>query len=338
MKNLIQRKREILPKATKICAVIKANAYGFGLVKVASSLHNFVDYFAVARVYELYKLREAGIFTKTIILSPIVDESNIIQAIKMGGEIVVDNEKDLLNINEISKSINAIAKVHIKVDTGMNRFGVKDENIFKNILSLANCLLNVSVVGLFSHFATGDELCVKEQRRRFESFLNTSNKKGFFPLSHISSSVMSNIYPYDMVRLGIDLYQINESIEFSGRILEIKDVIAGEEIGYSHGYLANKDMKIAVIDIGYGDIAIRHLSNIGQVIINGKRCDIVGNVCMDCLFADITYVEASVGEKAILFGKQGECMISVCDVAEKCGTISYELFTSITERVKREYR
>ena len=143
---------------------------------------------------------------------------------------------------------------------------------------------------------------------------------------------------YDMVRLGIDLYEIDDGISLSGEILEIKELRTHEKLGYSHTFTAHSDTTIACVNIGYGDIAVRKLSNNGQVIINGKKCNIIGNVCMDCLFADISGVDAKIGDTAILFGKQEESSISICEVAASCDTISYELFTSISERVKRIYK
>ena len=163
---------------------------------------------------------------------------------------------------------------------------------------------------------------------------------GFFPICHISSSKQSkNIKrAYDMVRLGIDMYEINDEISMSGEVIEIKEVKKGECIGYNYSFKAKENMTIACINIGYGDIAIRKLSNRGKVIINGVKRAIVGNVCMDCLFVDITNLDVKLGERAYIFGKVNENSISICEVASICDTISYEMFTSISERVKRIYR
>lgn len=341
IKNKVFETRKKLGKYTKVCAVVKANAYGFGLEKIASVIKNHVDYFAVARVYELERLRNYGVYNKVLVLSPIVEVRQIVKALKLNAEITIINKESLIEINRIAENLNIIAKVHLKVDTGMNRFGIKDINEFKEVLETANGLYSVSIVGLYSHFACADnDIIVTEQIEYFERFLNVCHKKGFFPLTHISSSkrAMDTKYAYDMVRLGIDLYEIDDAIKMTGEIVSLKEVKAGECIGYNYSYKACKDMTIACVNIGYGDIAIRHLSNKGKVIIKDKVCDIVGNVCMDCLFVNVTKLDVNIGEYVILFGKTNQNAISICEIADMCGTISYELFTSISERVKRIYK
>ena len=232
-----------------------------------------MDYFAVARVYEVEKLRRAGIYNKILILSPINDMKQLIVALKLKAEITIIDKQTLLLVNSIAESLNIIANVHIKVDTGMNRFGVKDLNEFKEMLELANSLYSVSIVGIYSHFACADnDIIVKQQIEVFDRFLNICHKKRFFPLTHISSSKQSlNIrYAYDMVRIGIDLYEINNSITMSGEIISIKQIKEGECLGYNYSYKAKKDTLVACVNIGYGDISIRQLSNKGKVIINDK--------------------------------------------------------------------
>ena len=140
IKNKILETRAIHNNNVKICAVIKANAYGFGMVKVASYLKSFVDYFAVARVYEVQTLRNYGIYSKVLVLSPIEDSKQIITALKLNSEITITNISQLEKVNKIAEILNVIAKVHIKVDTGMNRFGVKDLKIFKELIEKANCI------------------------------------------------------------------------------------------------------------------------------------------------------------------------------------------------------
>ena len=319
---------------------MKANAYGFGMEKIAKNIRNIVDYFAVARVYELIKLRNAGVYNKVLILSPIIDNTQILQAIKYNGDITVSSAEELEKVNRIALSHSEIAKVHLKVDTGMNRFGVKSLSEFKDILELANSLYNVSIVGLYSHFAVSHDIdTVNMQLNKFEKFINICHKRNIYPLIHISSSKQSKnpICAYDMVRLGIDLYD-NDDIVFSGEILEIKELRKGEKLGYNQTFTADNDTIVACINIGYGDVSVRKLSNKGKILINGEKCNIIGNVCMDCLFADISGIEAKIGDIAVLFGKQKENTISICEVANTCDTISYELFTSINERVKRIYK
>ena len=300
-----------------------------------------MDYFAVARVYELEKLRDCGVFNKVTILSPVLDEKNIALAIKLKGELTVDNTLELMRINRIAKSLNKIANIHIKVDSGMNRFGVKSIREFEDIINLAHKLFNVSIVGIYSHFACSDNPnVVKEQNDKFSLFVSWCRKKQIYPIVSISSSKLCEnlTYAYDMVRVGINLYELDDSICFSGQIIEIKNLKKGESLGYDYSFTAKEDMTMAIVDIGYGDICIRKLSNKGKMILNGRYYNIIGNVCMDCLFLDVTGADAKIGDKAILFGKDKDYSISVCEVAKVCDTISYELFSSITERVKRIYK
>lgn len=259
MRNKINLTRENLGGRVKVCAVIKANAYGFGMGKVASYLKNYVDYFAVARVYEVEKLRFYGVYSKVLILSPVFDTKQIITALKLSSELTIDSIDQLVKVNKIAESLNVIAKVHIKVDTGMNRFGVKNVYDFRELLEKANGLYSVSVIGLYSHFACADnDIVVKEQCDEFDKYVNICHKMGFYPLCHISSSRQANNIKcaYDMVRLGIDLYEIDDCISFSGEIIEIKTIAKGECIGYNYTYKANKNMVIACVNIGYADIAI----------------------------------------------------------------------------------
>ena len=341
IKNRIIETKSILGKYTKICAVVKANAYGFGMEKISKAIRNMVDYFAVARVYEAIKLRNSGIYGKILILSPILEEKQIILAIKYNIEITISSVHELEKVNRIAETYGEIAKVHLKVDTGMNRFGVKNMYEFKEMLELLNKFYNISIVGLYSHFAvSSNESIVNNQIQEFEKYINFCHKRGFYPIVHISSSKQSRNLKcaYDMVRIGIDLYEIDEEICFSGEILEIKDLKKGESLGYDYTFTAKEGIRVACIDIGYADIAVRKLSNNGKVLINGRKCNIIGNVCMDCMFADITDISAQIGDHAVLFGVSNSERIRMSEVANNCGTISYELFVSMSERVKRIYK
>ena len=340
MKNNVLNLKSNLGRYTKICAVVKANAYGVGLEKVSKHLRNIVDYFAVARVYEAVKLRNYGIYSKILILSPIVDERQILLAIKYNTELTVNSLDELEKINRVAINAGEIAKVHLKVDSGMNRFGVKNLYEFKEILEVANSCYNISVVGLFSHFAVSDEDSMNNQIQEFEKYIRFCHKKRFYPLVHMASSkqVSNRKCSYDMVRIGLNLYDNDDILTFSGTILEVKELKKGEKLGYDQAFTANTSMTIACVDIGYADISVRKLSRTGQVLVNGKRCNIVGNVCMDCLFVDITDIDAHVGESVVLFGKQKENYISICEIAKGCDTINYDLLSSMSERVKRIYK
>lgn len=341
IKQLIKNKREILGGNTKVCAVVKANAYGLGIEKISQYILPYVDYYAVARIDELISLKKAHIYKPILILSPLMFDNDIIKSLKFDAELTVDNISLLEKINHCAKKLNKKAKIHIKIDTGMNRYGLKNKKDFSSLLEKARELYNIKIVGVYSHFACNDcPEIVEKQIKVFDEYKKICSNHKISPLYHISSSFNSSekAFSLGMVRLGICLYEIDSGISLSGEILEIKQLNPDESLGYGFTFTATKLTRVACINIGYGDISIRKLSNKGQVIINGKKCNIIGNVCMDCLFADVTNVKASKGDIAILFGNSGQCCLSVCEVASKCDTISYEILTSISSRVKREYK
>ena len=335
----VLRFRRTLGGKVRLCAVVKANAYGFGMVSIAKCLEKDVDYFAVARVNELEKLRKGKITKSVLILAPIVNESGIEKALRLSGEITIENVSSLKIVNRIAKKMKKIAKVHIKIDTGMHRYGIGEMGEFLELLEYLKSCLNVEAVGIYSHLSSpqNEVICLK-QKDCFDKFISAAREKGYALLSHLASSkkAFDKDYAYDMVRIGVDLYESPKVSALLAEIINIKKLQAGECLGYNGAYVAERDMKIACVGVGYGDVSIRGLSNKGSVLIGGKKCNIVGNVCMDCLFADVTNVDESQISNAVIWGNQGKCCISVCEVAQVCGTISYEILTSISGRVKRE--
>lgn len=326
-----------LSENVKICAVVKANAYGFGVEKIAKLLDNQADYFAVARLSEYLKLKKIGIKTPILILSPLLEQDMQI-AIKNGAEITIASFEGLLCAINYAAEHNLCAKVHLKVDTGMNRYGFKDLKEFKDALKIIKKSKSVVLVGVYSHFYDVCKDVLDKQFAIFERFQIITLKYKFKPVFHMaSSSTLSNKdYQLDMVRLGIDLYLSDRHL-FETEILQIKNIKCGERVSYGGTFTAKCDMKIAVCAGGYADGISRKLSCCGEVIINGKIAKIIGRVCMDCFMANITDIDAKVGDKVLIFGKMQENSISVCEVARKCGTIPYEMYTGISSRVKRVY-
>ncbi len=339
--NNFNKVRSELKKNVKICAVVKANAYGFGARKICQLLNHKADYFAVARLSEFLKIKD--ITKKPILILSPLSEVELKSAIENGAEISVSDLKTLKNINKIALKKGKMAKIHVVLDTGMNRFGLKTEKELKCFLNCLKKMKNVLLVGAYSHLFDAENPTSNDlQRERFENFKRVIEKLKMNILFHLANSfgLKDPKNCYDMVRLGIDLYESEKNLHrFKSRIVEIKDVKKGEFISYGGVFIASENMKIAVCSAGYADGFSRALSNCGEVLVGKKKVKVVGRVCMDVFMCDISNVQnAEIGDEVVMFGCQGENCISVCEIAEKCDTISYEIYTRISERVKRVYK
>lgn len=339
--NNFNRVKKSLKSNVKICAVVKANAYGFGARKICQLLNHKADYFAVARLSEFLKI--VDITTKPILILSPLSEIELKIAVEKGAEISVSNVETLKKIEKIASTKGKMAKVHIVLDTGMNRFGLKTERELKTFLCVLKKARNVVVVGAYSHlFDAENQILTDLQREKFVKFKNTIEKTQKNIIFHLASSVgLKNLKnQFNMVRLGIYLYQSEKNLHrFKSKIVEIKDVKKGEFVSYGGVFVAKNDMKIAVCSAGYADGFSRSLSNRGKVLICQQKVEVVGRVCMDVFMCDISSVKnVKVGDEVVMFGCQGENCISVCEIAKECDTISYEIYTRISERVKRVYK
>ncbi|MCO8194505.1 MULTISPECIES: alanine racemase [Anaerofustis] len=353
--NLINNYRVIKNKVgdKKVIPVIKADAYGHGAEICAKVLmEEGADLFAVSSVYEAMCLREYGIDSDILILGYVPDrkinkilENNIIPAIYN-----LDFAKKL---NEEALKNNTKARVHIKINTGMNRLGFKKHEIDSAFAALKE-LTNLEFEGIFSHFATSDEVDKTYSKMQYEIFeyaINKAKEYGFdIKIKHIANSAAItdlDEYYLDGVRAGIVLYGIYPSeikpeinpykpvMSFHTSISNIFTVEKGETIGYGRTFTADKKTRVAVMCVGYADGYNRKLSNKGKVLVNGKyECSVIGNVCMDMTMLEIPMdADINIGDSVEIFGEN----ISVSDLAILCETIPYELLCCINKRVKREY-
>lgn len=335
--------RKRLNRNTLVCAVVKADAYGFGMAKICHLLKSRVDYFAVARVSEFLKYKELGIDKPCLILSPLQNREYVI-AIKEKAEITIDNCEDLEYVIGLCKNYNTSCKIHLKIDTGMNRYGIKTKEMLIKILEKIKESAVIDLVGCYSHLYNAQKTqFVEKQKEKFVEFKEIILSLGFSPIFHIANSIGSkdSSLAFDMVRIGYSLYTKGKGSEhkFICEVSSIKKINKGEIVSYCGTFKAKKDMLIAVCNAGYADGVNRHLSNKGRVIINGKYCKILGNICMDSFMVDISDVDdVKKGDEVIIFGVFKEKSISVCDLARLCATIPYEIYTSISKRVKRVYR
>ena len=356
--NIALVKKKI-PSQTKLMLIIKADAYGHGAVPIAKAFSRKADYFGVAEMNEALELRRAGVETPILILgytSPNLFETALANDITL----TMFQYEAIKTLSETAVRMCKTARVHFGVDTGMSRIGfcVTDEEVEK--AAIAAHFPGILLEGVFSHFARADafdKTPSMEQRKLFDRFLSMLEAKGVHaPLSHLNNSagILSFDCYYDMVREGIILYGLYPSedireemngdfdfrpaMELITHISHIKTLEAHHGIGYGHTYVTDKDMRIATIPVGYADGYPRALSNKGHVLIRGKRCPILGRVCMDQMMVDVTDIpEAKIEDKVTLVGRDGGEFISAEEVADASYSFNYEFVCGIARRVPRIY-
>ena len=341
--------RSLLEPNALLTCMVKAFAYGAGSVEVSKALQTsgLVDYLAVAVADEGVELRKAGITLPIIIMDPEVAALDLILENNLQPNIYSFAVlEDIISAAE-SKGLEGIS-VHIKIDSGMHRLGFYMEDIPALITRLQGQKA-VRVASVFSHLAGSDEAqfdaFTHEQAQYFEDCASRLIASlPYQPLLHICNTAGIERFPeyhFDMCRLGIGLYGLSfdnailrNVCTLKTTILSIKTVPAGSTIGYGRHTTLTEARQIAVIPIGYADGFDRRFSNYGgEVLVRGKRCPVVGNVCMDQAMVDVTDTDAQVGDFAIVFGDQ----LPIQELADKLGTIPYEVLTSISRRVQRLY-
>lgn len=347
--------KKLLKEDTKICAVLKANAYGHGSVEIAKFLENKnVDYFAVARLEEGIELRKNNIKMPILCLG-FVPEESLEYAIKNNITLTIYSLEMAKKLNEISENIGVTSNIHIKIDTGMSRIGfeVSEESI-SQIVNISN-LKNLKIEGIYTHFAKADETDKEftyKQVDRFKSIIDSIEKRGInIPIKHVSNSaaIMDlQDFNFNMVRCGIVLYgyypsdevikdrlKLKPSMTLKTRVSHIKDL--KKDIGISYGlkYKTSKSEKIATIPIGYAD-GFTRMQNNPKVSINNEIFNVVGRICMDqCMVRIDKNIDIKIGDEVIIFG---ESNINVEDIAKDLGTINYEVLCMVSRRVDRIYK
>lgn len=348
--------RKKLPENVKILAVVKANAYGHGAVDVAKFLDDKCDFFGVACVEEALELKDNLIKTPLLILGRVFPE-NYQKVVELGIRIPIFTFEDAKALSDEAVRQGKTAYYHFCVDTGMSRIGFqvteKDADVCKKIYDLPS----IKAEGIFSHFATADEVDLSktvEQRKKFKQFNNMLEKREMhIPIKHINNSagIMNFDEYFDMCRMGIITYGLYPSENIDKNLLEIKPIMtwcaevsyvkeleAGREISYGGTFKTTKTTKIATIPVGYADGYPRCLSNKGKVIINGKFARILGRVCMDQFMVDVTDIDdVKSGTQVVLVGEQDGVSLSMEEVADSAYSFNYELPCRIAHRVPRTY-
>lgn len=355
--NFLEVRRAVGPNV-KVCAVVKADCYGLGAIEMSKMyLENGADMFAVAVIGEAFELRQE-IKGKDILVLGYTNEEFYEDAINEDITLTIYNYEHAVKLNKTAEKLNKTAKIHIKVETGMNRLGFlpTEENADK--VAEISKLKNIKIIGAFSHQAKADEkdkTTAHMQAGRFIDFMKMLEERNVeIPVKHIANSatiIEMPEYYFDMVRPGIILYGFYPSDEVSkeeykfeicatlkARVANVKTLEAGEGIGYGHLFKTEKPTVVGTIPLGYADGYSRLLSNKGYVVIKGVKCRILGKVCMDQFMVDLSEVEnPQIDDVAIVYGDGTDGAMTAEDVANMRGTISYEVLTNLGKRLPRIY-
>ena len=349
--NILAIQEKVSP--SMVIPVVKADAYGHGAVPVTKHLVKVgFNFFAVAQLKEAMELRESGITQPILIFERLFPEE-IPDAIKAGFRVTVFGKEDIHWIENAGQEQRA--NVHVNIDTGMGRVGVltdKEPDFFEVLIQSKHCIWE----GLYSHFSTSDEkdkTYANLQLSRFETILSSIREKDQKPfIIHMANSGAVLDLPgsyFDAVRPGIILYGHYPSSETScsiplKQVMTLKTAVAhirrmpeGYPISYGRRWVTQKATTIAVLPIGYADGIRRDLTNTGEVLIHGKRYPMVGTVTMDHIMIDVGDDPIKTGDEVVVWGEAAQGSIQLVEVANKIGTITYELTCGVSKRVKRVY-
>jgi len=338
---------------TKVMVAVKADAYGHGAIQVSKTLaQEGVDMFGTASLDEALELKNKGVATPIVILSPTTFDL-IPEIAENDFRPNVSNLEYASRLSETGERAGKEVKVHIEVDTGMGRTGFPVEDALSKIQAISG-MKNINIEGIFTHFpnAEEDSHYASAQIEKFNELIKKLEEEGIhIELKHTANSAAILTLPQsymNMVRPGLILYGLfpskglNNSLDikpvmnFKTRIVQLQTLPEGRSISYGRRYFTKRKMKIATISVGYGDGYFRSLSNKGNVIIRGKRSPIVGVVCMDLTMVDVTDIErVEIGDEVTLIGEDGKERITPEEIAELTETISYEVTSCIGPRVPR---
>ena len=346
----LQKIRGLVGPDVKILALLKANAYGHGAVPLGqyAQKNHLCDFFGVASVEEGIVLRENGITLPILVLGSLYPFEAFEYAINYDLSVAVASLEAAEAVKKAAHKLGKKVRCHVKQDSGMGRIGTRGSGIMSVVKALAGDEL-IILEGLFTHLSSvdTDPAYTDEQLGHFRDTLTQLHlNKIPVQLIHAAASPAIELRPdayQDMVRAGHASFGLAKNFEpilsVKSRIVFAKNVAAGASISYNRSFRATRDMKVATIPVGYGDGYLRALSNKAEVLIGGKRCPVLGNITMDMCMVDISHVpQARVGDEVVLIGKQGSEQIFARELAEKAGTIDYEITTLLMARVPRFYK
>jgi alanine racemase len=340
----------------KIIAMVKANAYGHGIIKIAEHLiAEGIDYLGVAFLEEAIMLRNAGI-TAPIIVTGAFLMPQLKEYLMQDIDITVSSITSLEEVEEVAETLKKRAKIHLQIDTGMMRVGVRETSAPK-LLEAASRTKHCDVISVYSHFATADSENLSFAYQQLDRFLGAISyfekhdiKPPFFHIANSAGTLRIPESHLDAVRPGIMLYGYHPSIytekeaelfpalSLRAKVTYFKVILEGSSVGYGRTWISEEDTRSVTLLIGYGDGYCRGLSNKSEVLINGHRYPVIGNISMDHTVVSLgKNGEAYRGDEAVLIGLQGEEKITANELAQKLGTINYEILTNIGSRIPRIY-
>lgn len=352
----VQYLKRHIPETTRLAAVVKADGYGHGAVAVArTALAHGASSLCVATIVEGAALRAAGFRVPILVLGPssLAEIPRLIAHDLTPG--VMEASFCTVLADDALRAAKAPYPVHVKVDTGMHRFGVPVAQALALIQSL-RAVNGIAVEGVFTHFATADVIgdpFLRAQAEQFAALIAVLERDGLRPpIVHAANSgaILQGVAPWDMVRAGIALYGLPPAADFPAdgltpamsvhtAIARIFTVRAGESIGYGRRFVAETPVRVALLPLGYADGLSRALTNRGHVLIGGRQCKLVGVVSMDqCVALLPDDLEARVGDLVVIVGAQGTTRQSLTDLAVSADTINYEMAVRFGARMERVYR
>lgn len=341
---------------TQLLAVVKADGYGLGVIPISQTvLENGADKLGVIMLDEAIELRQAGITAPILNMGPVFpDQAETVLELKL--EQMVHRQDVAQALSKDAGKMQTTAQVHIKIDTGMSRYGVHFSEAAEHIIRLSK-FDHMEIVGAFTHFAKSDAVDKSFpllQIERFKNIRRELQSRGvYIPTWHMANSGGTLDLPeshFDMVRVGLMNYgyfpsqdvqrpfDLYPAMHVRAKIVAIREIHRGDTVGYGRKYMAERNERIAVLPIGYADGYDRKLSKIGQVLLNGRMAPIIGGLCMDAAFIKITeFPDADIGDTVTLMGTDGEEEISPHFIAELTNTVSYEVISTFGRRLPRVY-
>lgn len=341
---------QAVPKGTRVMAVVKADAYGHGLVPVArEALIAGAAWLAVATVEEGVELREAGITAPVLALGA-TSADEAMAAVPADITLTVCTPAMVRSVQAAAECHHRKASVHLKLDTGMNRIGVRDEDELRAVMeTLADCP-DVLLTGVFTHFADADGQDMTFTDEQFQRFMRLSSLLPKGILRHCCNSAAIHRRPeaaLDMVRAGISMYgyppvetsmPLRPFMSWETEVTYVKTLHPGDTVSYNRCYTADRPIVLATVSCGYGDGYHRAATGQAEVLIHGHRAPVVGRICMDQMMADVSDIpDVQPGDRVTLMGGDGSEQITAEDIARWAGTISYEVLLAATGRVPREW-
>ncbi len=358
LKNIVENIKNLkgaIGKA-KLLAVVKSNAYGHGLVPVAKAVTKAgVDYLGVDNIKEGLELRKARLKIPILVFG--WPEPDLVEkAIKKDLTLTVFDRDTLRVISKAGLKLRKAAKVHVEVETGMNRYGLMPNEVV-DFFQYLKRTPKIELEGIYSHFAAAesrDKSYTFKQSGVFQKILEELRREKIeTPIKHIANSAATLSMPsshFDMVRLGICIYglfpspelgtffELKPVLELKSKIVSLKKLSGGERVSYDGSYLTGAPTTVAVIPLGYADGYNRRLSNFAKVLVGGKRARVIGKVCMRAMMLDVSGIEGvKIGDEAVLIGRQGNEQITAGELAGLLGTINYEVVSQLSESLPRIY-